>query len=566
MSDSIWETILVPDELKDNVSAVLDAWWESEQLMPNQVPLRYVGFIPVKLPLQGKDPPSSNLPLQRSNAALHTELENKCYLVFYVRMGQILRVLGAYPSHLLKRALETRETMLLGDLWRARCYDEWPVYVGARLPNCIAPRVHADGDHARSCFLSPSHSLLRNRTATHWLPIPARGTETLCTSSARASAWKWRRFDLMLLWWRERVNSRFIYTDGPTILLVLHEQREMDLTCDTGREAELTAYWLLVFICAHDPWLWEVRSYWERSLLEWRIRHYYPMDKHFAICIQNNAKHCPVVKLENETQVDGRELLLYGKRHPGAPTPGLWVTVPITSVGPDLLGSTLYDTERGVIIITRRDFLQWAWHQMDVAATDMMKSVSAQLNHVEEGDDAFMTRYHTDPDARHMVDAFLVRCQRFRDQERARVIASQAKIAALAELPDISTAPALINAAKTRFPLCMAQHVFAAFEEGTHPKNASRVAFAKFLIEAGYPVEQVDAAMFSLYASDREFLARYPPGGWNETSYHVEFGIQTLHMYKGIIQSRIPTLGAYKCETLVEAARKGSAHGCPFFR
>jgi len=92
------------------------------------------------------------------------------------------------------------------------------------------------------------------------------------------------------------------------------------------------------------------------------------------------------------------------------------------------------------------------------------------------------------------------------------------------------------------------------------------VAFAKFLIEAGYPVEQVDAAMFSLYASDREFLARYPPGGWNETSYHVEFGVQTLHMYKGIIQSRIPTLGAYKCETLVEAARKGSAHGCPFFR
>ena len=536
MEGIVWDRVEIDadeDGEEGYEDAALRRWWKKQRL-PTCVPVEYTGFVPLRLPLSTALP-TDVLPLKNVGTALHAELEAKAYIVFYVRgtrNGHLLAtLLGGYPTHLLKQIRALGEPLYVGDLWHSRCFDEWSLHVG----------VQSD---------------------THWLPIPCEGTVRTCNVSG--DSWTVehrlkRRLDLMLVWWKQRLNGRFIQVDGPAILAALHcEGGEMDLGSDEGRQRELSAYWLLVFVCSHEPWLWDVRAYWERALLEWRMASLYCKEYHMAICLQRNAAHCPIRGNESQDQVDPRELLLYGKRHPGVPLPRLWITVDASTVPPALLSNPHYDVERGTVTITHRDFVPWIWHQMVSAALAVSKRLHVSMHHVEPGDPIALERCRIDADVYRTVAPLIKRCEDARDEERARIAANALRASETAELPGIDTPPLLMEAARTRFPMCMSQHVFRAFEQGRHPKNHSRVSLAMFLLKSGYTVDQVDAAMFALFASDDSFVSRYPRGGWNETSYRAKFGLQTLHLNK--------TQPAYACETLIEATKRGQDYGCPFAR
>lgn len=109
----------------------------------------------------------------------------------------------------------------------------------------------------------------------HWFYIPTEASRSLVENFRISRTAIQRRVDLMLCWWKYRSTPQFVQQDGARMLQALHESGEMDLTTEEGRLAELAAYWMLAFICAHDVWLWDVRAHWENALLKWRVAHFY---------------------------------------------------------------------------------------------------------------------------------------------------------------------------------------------------------------------------------------------------------------------------------------------------
>ena len=432
---------------------------------------------------------------------------------------------------------------------------------------------------------------------SHWFYVPTiRARDMACNAGdGRVCIEKLqRRVDCMLCWWKHRSNSLFVQQDSLRLLEAMHESGEMDLSTEEGRLAELRAYWLLVFVCAHDPWLWDVRAHWEHALLKWRVAHYYCREHHFACCLLNNTRHapcglafsvltvgiprlCPIAGIEKVEDVDPIVLNNYGRRFPGAALPSTWVRVPFSSMPPSAMAKPEWDVNDGEVIITFRDYVPWVWHQMVQAADDMERRI-----HVSRYDDVLdMDRLTADQDMLGFIGPLLGQCQKMRDEERTAMrLAQETRVQAT--LPPIGQVEDLLKAVKSRMPLCMLQHFWLAFERGKHPKNASRLSLAKFLLEAGYDVQQVrlapsisldqrtnprkqvDGIMFGLFSLDAEFMQRYGANGWNEGTYHKKFGVQVVHLHSKVVVNK--TIGAYGCAKLVEAGRAGDTCGCPFFK
>ena len=393
----------------------------------------------------------------------------------------------------------------------------------------------------------------------HWFYIPTEASRALIGSHRVRRDAIQRRLDCMLCWWKYRSNSQFVQQDSARMLEAMHEAGEMDLASEEGRLQELGTYWMLAFICAHDPWLWDVRAHWEQALLKWRVVHFYCHEHHFAASLMHNERMYRIEHILAPEDVDPVVRENYVKRFPGCPLPLYWISVPFNSMPPSIMSKSAWEVRDGVVTITFRDFIPWAWHQMSRATEDMDRRVNVlRWDDELEGD-----RIVFDQDMREALGPYLAQCYQVRNEERAAIQAAQASQME-ATLPPVASAEDLLAAAKTRMPLCMLQHFWRAFEKGQHPKNGSRVALAKFLLEAGYGVQQVDGIMFGLFSLDREFTRRYGLNGWNDAAYHKKFGNQVVGMHrKG---TATDNQRAYGCGSLIKAGQDNEARGCPFFK
>jgi hypothetical protein len=393
----------------------------------------------------------------------------------------------------------------------------------------------------------------------HWFYVATSASKALAEQGHVKRDKVQRRMDLMLCWWRHRNNAQFVQHDGGRMLEVIHECGEMDLTCEEGRLDELRSYWLLAFICAHDPWLWDVRDHWEYALLKWRVNHFYCYEHHFSTALLRNQDMVAVMGAKLTNQVDPVVKDSYTRRFPGSVFPTQWTVVPFLNMPPSMLGNPNWDVRDGGVHITYRDFTPWAWYQMVRATDDMNRRI-----HVARWDDVLGSdRLQWDQDMRDFLTPFLGQCQQLRDQEREAIRLAQAHYVD-ATLPSVSTSEEMLQAVKHRFPLCMMQHFWAAFSQGRHPKHESRVALAMFLVEAGYNVQQINGIMYTLFTLDSEFTGRYGVNGWNDPVYHKKFGVQVLDIYR---KGKASTTGrAYGCNSLIRAGINGEVRGCPFFK
>jgi hypothetical protein len=400
-------------------------------------------------------------------------------------------------------------------------------------------------------------------SSDHWFYIASAASRDMAASGTVSRERIQRRLDLMLCWWKHRRNGTFIQTDSGRLLDAIHESGEMDLTNEEGRLDELRAYWALVFVCAHDSWLWDVRDHWEHALLKWRVAHFYCHEHHLSTSLRNNIALCPVLGYLALEEVHPLVVEAYGRRFPGAPVPGTWVKVPFESMPPSAMAHPDWDVRDGGVVITFRDFVPWAWHQMVRATDDTNRRI-----HVARWDDELEAdKLVYDQGMREFLEPFMERCQKVRDEEREAVRQAQARQAVNATLPSVNTGEELLIAVKSRLPLCMLQHFWLAFAKGKHPKHHSRVALAKFLLEAGYSIHQVDVVMFGLFTLDRDFIRGYggvSDSGWNDAAYHKKFGLQVVDMHrKGVAKDSFKAFG---CATLIKAGQDGETRGCPLFK
>lgn len=553
--------------LSDLVQNVLREWWLSAGCSDeNTVPLAHVAFIDSLITSSiYAECQTSRIPvtLEHITRKQGVDLSEQVYVVFYaiVVKERIVQVLGAYPSEFLKRYLShgCDDPLLVCDLFLTPAY----LYKDALQRNGVN---------------------MGTMSKSMWFHLELYAPDVETSSGLRIGmdhvAYRAR---LMDVFWKQRSNPSFLTGDGCQMLKMLHGPY-FDLCTKKGRTRERAAYWTMLFACAHEPSLWEAHLYFERVLLEFRIQIYFCKERHFSWLIEKNeltGTPVPVSDKGKEEEYDDgetrdsvnngiirdiqtnntislRDKKLYRSRHPDGPLPTIWLAVPLSTAGSAIASSPFYDIDRGHVYITHRDFSGWVWHQMDTVASLVSKHIyMARRSATTIGDG------ESGSNVPHLLDVVL-----YHSLKSLSELERDTREKRKASLPegsfDIGTYEGIVALAMKRMPLCQARHVFYALEREQHPKNTARVSFVKFLLDAGYKVDEVNRCMFMLYAADKKYIKSDHGGKWDDATYMREFGKQVNTMYKSVVIEQ--SISPYGCMSLVQAGKEGSTHGCPYAR
>jgi hypothetical protein len=330
--------------------------------------------------------------------------------------------------------------------------------------------------------------------------------------------------------------------DGYEMLRQLHESDSpyFDLSTPAGRTCDLISYWMLALSAAIAPkesQQKKKRAHFERELLRFRIERYFFLERHFHLLLQKNGLIPTTEETDPRENKDvlliddpgEREKQLYCMRLPGGTIttpalieedeyPNLWMSVPETHAGKEVVGSAMYDVDEGRVILTYRDMFQWAWTRMDTE----FRTVTARM--LEERTER-VARVLSDEKAKH-VHMMLAHMHSAASREDARDNAAleALRLARLGDMGVSGGADGLSLArVKQTFPPCMGRIVKDAFVHKTHPKHRSRVALVKFLLEAGYGVEDVDKLIYDMYEADRDYVYNQHDGRWDQEAYNSVF-------------------------------------------
>lgn len=80
-----------------------------------------------------------------------------------------------------------------------------------------------------------------------------------------------------------------------------------------------------------------------------------------------------------------------------------------------------------------------------------------------------------------------------------------------------------LDRVKKSFPPCMGRIVMDALVHRMHPKHKPRVSLVKFLLEAGFSVQDVDKLIYDMYEADRDYVYREHAGRWDKEAYNTVF-------------------------------------------
>ena len=409
------------------------------------------------------------------------------------------------------------------------------------------------------------------------------------------------RLALMCAFWKQRDNVVFESEGGhgDQMLRFLHTNTDrgdafFNMWTDEGRDVDVAGFWGLFLVCAQDAQLWDVWRHWERRLLGFRVREYLCKEKHFVTFLAHNEKlfsssssskqddddddedEDDAAEYARECEdalerglfvpraledVDESEIQLYRMRHPRGPLPKLWYQVRASDVGPTVMGSVAYDVECGRVMVTHREFVTWAWQQIEALTNHAMKewrfSRLFQRSHA-------MRKIPTH--IRIMMRDGLEDATRELNLVREGTLTTtgierQYTGGEVRQLEDATSREALLQLARTRLPPCMAQHVWEAFSNGRHPENFSRVSLSMFLLSAGYGVKEADNVIYMLYGADATLINKKYNGTWNESGYKRENGGNVKNLKRSLDTKKT---SPYGCESLVRLGGEGKFHGCPF--
>lgn len=268
--------------------------------------------------------------------------------------------------------------------------------------------------------------------------------------------------------------------------------------------------------------------------------------------------------------VDEREIALYRLRHPSGPLPKLWYQVSASDVGPAVMGSVAYDVEHGRVMVTHREFPTWVWQQMETLTCHAMKEW--RFSRLFQRSRAMLkVPSHIRIMMWHGLDEAMNLLNLVKENSLiATAIGSggggggkhnQFYGGDVRPLQDATSREALLHLAHTRFPPCMAQHVWEAFSNGNHPENFSRVSLSMFLLSAGYGIQEVDNILYMLYGADATLINKKYNGTWNEGNYKRENGGNVKGLKRSLDTKKT---SPYGCESLVRLGGEGKFHGCPF--
>lgn len=252
-----------------------------------------------------------------------------------------------------------------------------------------------------------------------------------------------------------------------------------------------------------------------------------------------------------------RERELYRQRQlpreRGEPYPRVWLAVPIDQVGRGIMENPLYDVDDGRVILSHRDFFDWAWALMETAARTFVRqtfiSQTQERRSADTSNVADLISHTLTTVARPILDQENGIEARRRFEKRSHTIS----------VCDTGDAQSLLEMAKKFMPPCMARHVWRALVHGRHPKNEARLMLSMFLLEAGYTIGETERVMYLLYEADQEFVVQRTGrvGGWNKEMFKREYGAHVELTSKRMREGRT---GAFGCASLT--AKKAS--GCPF--
>lgn len=503
------------------------------------------------------------------------------YFVFYalVTADQSVRVLGGVPLVMIERYLgrDSPDPLRIGDL-------SWLFYYPLTLPSDQPKQEQQKQLAAKRGSASQSFWVyleVLSPVWDEWMQMFTRRDETeSVTNTDRISM----RAKLMMVFWKNRTDRGFAQPGGAGHKMMLYEHRAKGgyfaLGTEEGRKRERTEYWTLAFACAHETSLWEPRTYWENTLFEFRCNEFFCKERHFSLLLEKNrllqVGREPDPKGKEELDEDspriGRHVVRdvifadrvhardkenFVKRWPDDAMPTVWAGVPVATAGPAIVGSPFHDVDKGHVYITHKEFPTWVMHQMSTAASHYIQTVHVRAlqGDYKRSDEA--TGYILDKlDA--IIASALVIIKRDEEEKRVRRLKDREGMAA----EEIGQREDLSRTARSFMPLCQARHIWTAFENSAHPKNSSRVSLAKFLLEAGYTVAEVDAAMKMLYAADKEYIRNAHRGKWDDEVYAREFGKQVVNLHKSVVIEH--KISAYGCKALISAGASEQAHGCPF--
>ncbi len=388
------------------------------------------------------------------------------------------------------------------------------------------------------------------------------------------------RRDLMMTFWKHRREGVFVDTDGPEMLKQLHEAKDgcfFDLSTSTGREEEYASYWTLAWICAHNPYLWARWAHWEKTLFQYRVQRYFFKERHAALLINHTNSDGGGESVIVVDDPGDRERELYTRRTGGALFPTMWMSVPVRHAGRSIAESPDYDVDQGRVIITHHDFVPWIWSRMELAANGLMKRIFEQSkrkhahhHHYYRGSDesnaGLVLSLTMEPivatlDAEGEEEAAL-RLKRRAEMMMAQTGGDGSTSGGTLSLYDAGKVASLLELAKRRMPPCMARHVWRALVYKQHPKNEARLSLVKFLLEAGYVVEEAERVIYLLYEADTAFVRQHYNGHWTIEAFKKEYGGQVKQLNVSVIEER--RIGAYGCATLASNEKRDKAVGCPF--
>lgn len=579
----VWTTIAMDDD--SVVGLLLQRWWCS--LSP-VTPVKHVAFVSAEVNTMIINNPNTAIMYDSERLYSTHDLDATPLLVFYTRplLGCDIHVLGALLARDAKPKLQLKDLHQHEDV---RVLDAMP--------------------------LVRNQGVQEKRAGEWWwwrMPTDMWTDMFGRMPGGDPSEHVAYRRSLMCAFWKHRDNHAFESEGGhgDCILRALHERFAFfDMWTDEGRDVDVAGFWGLYLVCAQDMQLWDPWRHWERRLLEFRVRQYLCGERHFLTFLMHNDR---LFKEEQHQQihdddddddddahqyerqcedalsrgmfvpyasedVDEREIQLYRARHPRGCVPKLWYRVRASDAGPSVVGNPAYDVENNCVFVTHREFPVWAWHQIETRTWNhnmkywrfclrfrdepglprqpLLKLPSHIRWMIGEGlydalDALQLTREGGAPAASFPLSEG----RNYSQQQQYGIVRLGSNNGSASE--------SLMELVRTRFPPCMAQHVWEAFVNRRHPENFSRLSLSMFLLSAGYSVQDVDNILFTLYGADAALVAKRYDGVWNEGNYKRENGGNVKGLKRSVLDTR--KTSPYGCESLVTLGAAGKFHGCPF--
>lgn len=312
----------------------------------------------------------------------------------------------------------------------------------------------------------------------------------------------------------------------------------MNLATPEGRQRDYNSYWGTIFMCATNPDLMERWTFSEGYLFKFRFRTYFETTTKVMRLLARNVSHVKNIEMSSVDEV-------VRFRVP-------WETAH------DLICEEGISLDGGFVVLRPDQFRSWIWNGMRFTYTKILRDLHPKVPDIQKNEckeHVLMDECEDIIDIAMDTELEIEKIRKKRHRERFGGPGG-----CITDIEDLAIT------AKTMFPPCQARHVYEATVNQKHPKYEARKAFIMFNLESGHDIEDVDSALYELWACDekaKEDRSTFP-GGFNKEEF-----LKVFKDVSGINRAMTRpsnSIKAYGCWGLVKKAKNSgmSCAGCPF--